>query len=79
MKRSIFILPAISLLYFLTGCNQSTLAQELDTYRDCMQKVEVDAVIVKCRELIQEMSDKYAFDPEASEIIEKRLQDCASN
>lgn len=79
MKRLILILPGLTALYFLTGCNQSTLDQELDVYCDCMEKVENSADIVECRELLQEMSDKYAFDPEASEIIEKRLQDCASN
>ena len=79
MKRLVIFLFGLMILVVLTNCQQSSLDQELSGYCECMQDAKSDEDIKVCRHQIEVIADKYAFDPEASEIIQKRLQECAGN
>ena len=77
MKRPVIFLVGAVVLVLATNCQESTLDQELSDYCECMQSADSDETIQKCRSKIEVIADKYAYDPEASQIIQKRLQECA--
>ncbi len=79
MKRTLLLLGGFGLASLFLSCHQDSLEEELTGYCDCMRRASSDVNIQKCREKLQGIADKYAYDPEASEIIKKRLQDCVSN
>lgn len=68
----------LMVLAVTTNCQQSSLDQELSDYCECMQSAKSEEDIQGCRGQIEVIADKYAYDPEASEIIEKRLQECVA-
>jgi len=78
MKRTLFFSVPIVLTCFLAGCDDPTPEEEVDKICDCMQKAESAADMAQCRERMQRISDRYAFDPEAAEAIKKRLRECAT-
>jgi len=53
------------------------LSQEMDEYCDCLNNPLVQ--MEKCIRLRDDIIKKYEFDPEASEIIQMKLSECAKN
>lgn len=79
MKRVLLSLGMVLILCGLSSCEQKSIEQEVDEYCDCAKDASNESENQVCREQLQEILDKYAFDPEATELIEKRLKDCVSN
>jgi len=79
MKTVLLSLSMVLVLGGLSSCEQNSLEQEVDDYCDCTKDASNESDTQVCREQLQEILDKYSFDPEASELIEKRLADCVSN
>ena len=72
------VLILIGLIGGLAACSQPSLDKRLDDYCLCQQAaVESGESRVPCMEMAGEIADEYAFDPEASERIQKRIVDCA--
>lgn len=68
---------ALSLsLFTLFSCDQPTLEEEMDAYCECIHDDQKGSDHLDCLILMQDISDKYAFDPEASEEIEQRVNEC---
>lgn len=59
-----------------TGCDQPTIEEEVDSLCECLKAAESESDFKQCQEKMEEITDKYAFDPEASEDIKKRLSEC---
>jgi hypothetical protein len=70
--RWLIVVPLVALV----SCNQPTLEEEMDQYCDCVKDEERGVGDSECIEIMQKISDKYAFDPEAAEEIEQRVQEC---
>ncbi|GAB5423771.1 MAG: hypothetical protein Crog4KO_09180 [Crocinitomicaceae bacterium] len=51
----------------------------MDDVCSCIQEAESEKEFERCYDIMEEISDKYAFDPKAAEDIKKRLRDCATN
>ena len=77
MKRLFFI--ALVIAGVGVGCEQQSLEEEVDDICTCIQGAETEAQFEKCYEKMEEISDKYAFDPEAAEEVKKRLRECQTN
>lgn len=76
MKRLKITGIGFLLFFAATACTEDTLDTEMDAYCDCVNTAQSDDERYKCQEMMQEISDKYAFDPEASERINKRVKSC---
>ena len=77
MKRLFFITLIITSVG--VGCEQQSLEEEVDDICGCIQEAESEAQFERCYEKMEEISDKYAFDPEAAEEVKKRLRECQTN
>lgn len=57
----------------LVGCSESEIAKDAKVYCDCVKmKPPGDA----CLPILQELDDKYAFDPEAAEALKDEINNC---
>jgi hypothetical protein len=66
---------ALSLL--LLACNQKTVEQEMDEYCACRKEHrESDNDFSTCSAMMEEISRKYEFDPEAALVIREKLKAC---
>ena len=75
MRYTYFFLFTILLL--LAGCQDQTLEEELSEYCDCRHQLHIDdSKLKECAEMMGELLDKYAYDPEAVDYIETRIQEC---
>lgn len=75
MRRLIFGCALI--LSVSVACNQPSIEEEVDDVCECLQAAESQADHNRCAEMMDRISDKYAFDPEAADDIKKRLSECA--
>jgi hypothetical protein len=78
MQKTILFFAVSALILFASACDAPSPEQEIDEICTCIQEAETDADIEKCRSMMNAISDKYSFDPEAAETIKKRLRECAS-
>lgn len=79
MKQKALFFGMALLLGVSVGCNQRTVEEEVDGVCECIQSAETTKAYKKCREKMEEISDKYSYDPEAAEEVKKRLDECVSN
>lgn len=59
------------------ACDQPSIEEEVDDVCECIKSAESEADRDKCEAMMERISDKYAFDPEAADDIKKRLAECA--
>ncbi len=79
MRAKTLFFGGILLIGTIVGCQQQTLEEEVDDVCSCIQEAESEKDLDRCYEIMEEISDKYAFDPKAAEDVKKRLRDCATN
>ncbi|XOV67023.1 MAG: hypothetical protein ACFHU9_15465 [Fluviicola sp.] len=60
-----------------TACNQPTVEEEVDDICECIKSAENESDMDDCEQMMERITDKYAFDPEAADDIKKRLSECA--
>lgn len=79
MKRTSLFFFLVLLLVGITSCNEPSVEEEIDAICECVKSATNNEEMKKCKTKMDEISDKYAFDPEAAETIKKRLKECVSN
>mmetsp|Transcript_37313 Transcript_37313/g.49073 ORF Transcript_37313/g.49073 Transcript_37313/m.49073 type:complete len:80 (-) Transcript_37313:1004-1243(-) len=79
MKAKTLFLGGILFIGTIVSCEQRTLEDEVDDVCSCIQKAESEREFERCYDKMEEISDKYAFDPKAAEDVKKRLRDCVTN
>jgi hypothetical protein len=61
----------------LTACNESSVHEDMDRYCDCLQKNKTNQDgREECLLLMEEILQKYEYDPEALQEILKASEDC---
>ena len=76
MKVYRLIFCSILIAGATTACNQPTIEEEVDDVCECLKAAESASDFDKCQKKMESITDKYAFDPDASEDIKKRLSEC---
>lgn len=61
--------------FALISCEQTSVEEDMKEYCECIKENKGE-VGPRCKILIEEMSTKYEYDPEASEYIIEHLEDC---
>ena len=65
-------------LFTLFSCqNTSSVSEEMDKYCECIKNPMTE--MKECIILRNDLVKKYEFDPEATEIIQMKLSECAQN
>ena len=79
MKARTLIFGGLMLVGVVYSCEQKSVEEEVDDVCECIKAAENDKEFDICFEKMEQISDKYAFDPEAAEDVKKRLRECATN
>ncbi|MCR9171764.1 MAG: hypothetical protein NXI10_04680 [bacterium] len=79
MKEIRFIFLSVFILSATTACNEPTVEEEIDDVCECIKAAESESDRDVCFKMMQRITDKYAFDPDAADDIKKRLDECAPN
>ena len=67
----------IVLTILIVGCEQTTVEQDMAAYCECVKEYKT-ATSPECVEKADAMIQKYEFDAEASEYIQKSMVNCAT-
>ena len=74
-KITIYSVVGLSLALF--SCKNTSIEQDMDRYCDCRKKLlEKEIEQEKCLDIMEELSMKYEFDPEASDQIRNEIKKC---
>lgn len=76
VKRLFF--SALVIASIGVGCEERSVEEEVEDICQCIQEAETKAQFKKCYERMDEIADKYAFDPKAAEEVKKRLRECST-
>jgi len=75
MKKNTAILILSSII--LISCGAHSVETEMDEWCNCRQQAKTDPVKnEECIEIMQAISVKYEFDPEAVVIIQTKAEEC---
>lgn len=66
----------IVVLLSLTACGGTSIKEDAARYCDCVHEKND---IIACHDVLVELDDKYAFDPEGNEKVKEEIQKCLEN
>ena len=59
------------------ACNQPSIDEDVGDVCECIKAADSESDLDRCEAMMERISDKYAFDPDAADDIKKRLSECA--
>ena len=72
-KRMLYLLFVL----LIGACNENEIAVDAETFCQC-RRVNQESPD-KCNEILQELNDKYMFDPQGSEELKNSIDECLPN
>lgn len=77
MKRTLLAVLSFVVVALSVSCENTTVEEDMANYCECKKKaVAGQATEQECVQLMEEISTKYEFDPEAVHVIQEEIIKC---
>lgn len=78
--RKIFFYYSMIAVFTTVSCENTTVEQDMDNFCECRRAANRgERDLTDCKKMIDEISDKYQFDPGAVEVIQEKSKACLTD
>lgn len=77
MKKGIVLSFSILLMFYLYSCTNQTITEDAEAFCQCKKDNFLHPE--NCNNLLQDLSDKYQFDEEASLELKEKIDECLNH